>query len=116
MSELEAHTPQHSRLTQCRFRAVAPQLMKKGDIVELQVSFIAVPARDNKYRISTVLRSISILDGQFSQVSYNRLHPVQDIKPSNLGCIREKAYRKLSTAQAAKNPEEESRIHSRRSF
>lgn len=53
-----------------RFQAITPQLIQNGDIVEVQVSFIAVPIRDNKYRISTVLRSISLLDGQFSQVRH----------------------------------------------
>ena len=73
MSDSEAHTPQYSslyRLTRYRFQAIGPQLIQNGDIVELQVSFIAVPVRENKYRISTVLRSISIFDGQFSQVRH----------------------------------------------
>ena len=72
MSDLGMHTAQSSRLKRCRFQAVGPQMIKNGDIVELQVSFIAVPIRDNKYRISTVLRSISIFDGQFSQVGMLR--------------------------------------------
>jgi hypothetical protein len=67
---LEAHTHQHSKLIRHRFQPIEPQLIKTGDIVELQISFIAVPIQDNKYRISTVLRSVSILDGQFSQVRY----------------------------------------------
>jgi hypothetical protein len=41
----------------------------------LQVSFIAVPMRDSKYRISTVLRSISLFDGQFSQVRHAQTLP-----------------------------------------
>ena len=71
MSNLDlVYTPQHSRLTRYRFEPIKPQLIKNGDIVEMQVSFIAVPTRDNKYRISTVLRSISVFDGHFSQVRH----------------------------------------------
>ena len=50
------------------FRAIAPQFIQVGDIVEVQVSFVGIPLRDNKWKISTVLRSISLFDGQFTQV------------------------------------------------
>ena len=39
-----------------------------GDIVEVQVSFIAIPIRDNKWKINSILRSISLFDGSFTQV------------------------------------------------
>ncbi|KAF8809428.1 hypothetical protein BYT27DRAFT_7094373, partial [Phlegmacium glaucopus] len=39
-----------------------------GDIVKIQVSFIAVPLKDNKHKMIVVLRSITLLDQYFSQV------------------------------------------------
>ncbi|KAF8815676.1 hypothetical protein BYT27DRAFT_7079376 [Phlegmacium glaucopus] len=39
-----------------------------GDIVEIQVSFIVVPLKDNKFKMIVVLRSITLLDPYFSQV------------------------------------------------
>ena len=50
------------------FRATGPQTFQLGDIVEVQVSFIAIPLRDKKWKISTVLRSISLFEGKFTQV------------------------------------------------
>lgn len=47
---------------------VNPQIFRVGDIVEAQVSFIAVPLKDNKYKMIVVLRSIALLDASFSQV------------------------------------------------
>jgi len=48
--------------------AVNPQIFRVGDIVEAQVSFIAVPLKDKKYKMIVVLRSIALLNGTFSQV------------------------------------------------
>jgi len=47
---------------------VNPQIFRVGDIVEAQVSFIAVPLTDNKHKMIIVLRSIALLDTTFSQV------------------------------------------------
>jgi hypothetical protein len=54
---------------------VNPQIFRVGDIVEAQVSFIAVPLKDNKYKMIVVLRSVALLDASFSQVR-NLLSPV----------------------------------------
>ena len=51
------------------FKEVGPQIFQEGDIVELQVSFIVVPVRDQKCRMSIILRGISLLEGIFTQVS-----------------------------------------------
>lgn len=53
------------------FQAIEPQLIQIGDIVEIQVSFIGIPLRDNRWKISMVLRTISLLEGKFTQV---RMH------------------------------------------
>ena len=98
MSDLEAcTTSQHLRLTCKRFQAIRPQLIKNGDIVEVQISFIGIPIQDNKYRISTVLISISLFDGQFSQVRH-----VQTLSNSKeLSQVNQDAYVKTLTESSA---------------
>lgn len=49
---------------------VNPQIFHIEDIVEAQVSFIAVPLKDNKHKIIVVLQLIALLDATFSQASY----------------------------------------------
>ena len=51
------------------FKEAGPQIFQEGDIVELQVSFIVVPVRDQKFRMSIVLRGVTLLEGIFTQVS-----------------------------------------------
>ncbi|KAF8969131.1 hypothetical protein BDZ97DRAFT_1915494 [Flammula alnicola] len=68
------------------FRATGPQIFQVGDIVEVQVSFIAIPMRDNKWKISTILRSISLFDGRFTQEAIvksltQNTAPVEKAKP-----------------------------------
>ena len=53
----------------CSFFLTGPQIFQEGDIVEIQMSFIIIPLRDQKSRMSIVLQSINLLDGQFTQVS-----------------------------------------------
>jgi hypothetical protein len=43
-------------------------MFQEGDIVELQISFIVVPLRDQNSRINVVLRSIGLLEGKYTQV------------------------------------------------
>ncbi|KAF8228455.1 hypothetical protein L208DRAFT_1291452 [Tricholoma matsutake] len=56
-----------------RFEACPPQLFRKGDIVEAQLSFIIVPIKEElvkgkQYKMLVVLRSMALLDTQFSSV------------------------------------------------
>jgi hypothetical protein len=44
-----------------------PALFQLGDIVELQVSFMAVQVRD-RYRVKAILRSVALLDNSHSEV------------------------------------------------
>ena len=55
------------------FQSTGPQIFQLGDIVEVQVSFIAIPLRGSKWKISTILRSITLFEGKFTQVK-NRAH------------------------------------------
>lgn len=51
------------------FKETGPHIFQEGDIVELQISFIVVPLRDQQSRMNIVLRSINLLEGKFTQVS-----------------------------------------------
>lgn len=53
-----------------RFKETGPHTFQEGDIVELQVSFIVVPLREQKSRMNVILRSITLLEGKFTQVRY----------------------------------------------
>ncbi|KAF9465631.1 hypothetical protein BDZ94DRAFT_1306973 [Collybia nuda] len=44
-----------------------PQTFRIGDIVEVQVSFVAVPLKGDQYKMLTILHSIALLDGSFGQ-------------------------------------------------
>ena len=60
------------------FKETGPHIFQEGDIVELQISFIVVPLRDQNSRMSIVLRSISLLEGEFTQASdSDPLRPTQ---------------------------------------
>ena len=50
-----------------RHLKVTPQSFRAGDLVELEVSFMAVPlaGEGQKVKMMTVLRSITLLDKQF---------------------------------------------------
>ncbi|KAF8896010.1 hypothetical protein BD779DRAFT_1466051 [Infundibulicybe gibba] len=50
-----------------KFRKAGPQVFRIGDLVEVQVSFTVVPLKAGKRKMLSVLRSIALLDGQFSQ-------------------------------------------------
>ena len=51
------------------FKVAGPQIFQGGDIVELQISFIVIPLRDQKWRMSIILRGITLLEGIFTQAS-----------------------------------------------
>ena len=45
-----------------------PAKFRLGDIVEVQLSFIALPVRGEKYRMKSILRSLALLDNTHSEV------------------------------------------------
>ncbi|KAF8075764.1 hypothetical protein FPV67DRAFT_1407739 [Lyophyllum atratum] len=51
------------------YQKIGPQSFRTGDIVEIQVSFVVVPLKGEKYKMISVLRSIAFIDGNFKQVS-----------------------------------------------
>ncbi|KAF8882598.1 hypothetical protein BD779DRAFT_1444737, partial [Infundibulicybe gibba] len=52
-----------------KFIKANPQIFRVGDIVEVQVSFIVVPLKKEKYKMAITLQAVAMLDGSFSQVS-----------------------------------------------
>ncbi|KIL65175.1 hypothetical protein M378DRAFT_77339, partial [Amanita muscaria Koide BX008] len=50
------------------FYRVQPQIYRVGDIVEVQVSFVVTPVREGKRKMRTILRSIALINGKFTQV------------------------------------------------
>ncbi|KAF8228587.1 hypothetical protein L208DRAFT_1290811, partial [Tricholoma matsutake] len=55
-----------------------PQLFRQGDIVELQLSFVVIPLKEDRkkgkqYKMLVVLRSMALLDTQFSTVNISLL-------------------------------------------
>ncbi|KIM38065.1 hypothetical protein M413DRAFT_76431 [Hebeloma cylindrosporum] len=55
--------------TDYRFVTTKPIMFCNGDIVEVQVSFALLPLREKKFKLSLILRSISLLDATYSQAT-----------------------------------------------
>lgn len=55
--------------TKTRFLKVDPTQFRVGDIVEVQITVVAVPIRNGKYKMIAQLRSLALLDGSFTDVS-----------------------------------------------
>jgi hypothetical protein len=51
------------------YNRATPQMFRLGDIVEAQMSFIAIPLRGQTFKMITVLHSIALIDSTFTQVS-----------------------------------------------
>ncbi|KAF8874666.1 hypothetical protein BD779DRAFT_1678634 [Infundibulicybe gibba] len=49
------------------FAKGGPQRFREGDIVEVQVSFVVVPLKEQKYKMLGILHAIALLDTSFSQ-------------------------------------------------
>ena len=61
--------------TQNRFTPSKPAKFQVGDLVEVQVSLVAIPQQERKLKTVMILRSITLMDGRFSQVSSSDLSP-----------------------------------------
>jgi hypothetical protein len=58
----------HSCIFQPRYMPIKPVIFGVGDIVEVLVSFMAVPLKQGKFKSMMVLRGITLIDGTFTQV------------------------------------------------
>jgi len=43
-------------------------MFSTGDIVEVQVSFALLPLQEKKYKLSLILRSLTLFDSSYTQV------------------------------------------------
>jgi hypothetical protein len=50
------------------FKDAKPQIFRIGDIVEVQMSFVCVPLKEQNFKLLTVLHSIALIDSTFTQV------------------------------------------------
>ncbi|KAK0217473.1 hypothetical protein EDD85DRAFT_781588, partial [Armillaria nabsnona] len=51
-----------------RFIEVSPNKIQVSDIVEMHISFTAVPLKGGRKKVVSVLRSITLLDGNLTEV------------------------------------------------
>lgn len=51
-----------------RYVPTQPAIFSVGDIVEIQASFVIFPLKEKKFKTAMILRSIALLDRQFTQV------------------------------------------------
>jgi hypothetical protein len=68
---VDVHVQRWPKITLHSYRVAKPQIFRIGDIVEVQISFIAVPLKRQNFKMLTVLRSIALLDSSFSEVRNN---------------------------------------------
>lgn len=52
---------------------MGPQAFRVGDLVTLQILFAVVPLRGDTYKMLTVLRSITLVDGSLQRVSVHSM-------------------------------------------
>jgi hypothetical protein len=57
-----------------RFVNIPPAKIQVGDIVELQVLMTGVPMRNGDYKLSTILRGVTLMDGSHTQVQVITMH------------------------------------------
>lgn len=67
----------YERVGNTKYVNIKPASVSVGDLVELQVSFIMVPLRENKFKATMVLRSILVLERTFTQVRNQALSSEQ---------------------------------------
>lgn len=51
------------------YEEMGPQAFRVGDIVTLQISFAVIPLRGDTFKMLTLLRSITLVDGSFQKAS-----------------------------------------------
>jgi len=52
-----------------RYLEIKPSQFHVGDIVEVQASFVVVPLKDQKFKMLTTMRALTLLNSAFSLVS-----------------------------------------------
>lgn len=59
----------HDEKKKNRYELATPQMFRLGDIVEIQISFIAIPLKTQVFKMTTVLHSVALIDSTFTRVS-----------------------------------------------
>jgi len=67
-----------------RYEIAQPQTYRIGDIVEIQISFIAVPLKGQKYKMITVLHSIASMDNSFAVAATKKRTALGTIVPKTV--------------------------------
>ena len=95
-----------------RYAMIKPASVCVGDIVELQISIIMVPIRDNKFKATMVLRSILVLDRTYTQVlcSFIILASISQSIHKESRCQAFYAAESHADRQATWKPKKESRL------
>ena len=55
-----------------RFRTVEPKVFHIGDMVQVEVTFIAVSLKGGKQKLKAILRTVALLNNTFAKVSNDR--------------------------------------------
>ncbi|KAK0442061.1 hypothetical protein EV421DRAFT_1904239 [Armillaria borealis] len=58
----------------CRFDAAEPQIFRPGDIVEVQLSIIAVAMKNSQKKMKLKLRSVALIDEGFTKERERMIH------------------------------------------
>lgn len=56
-----------------RYVDINPGRIQRGDVLEIQASFVVVPLKAKKFKMLIVLRAITLLDSSATKVSENLL-------------------------------------------
>ncbi|KAL0960763.1 hypothetical protein HGRIS_005785 [Hohenbuehelia grisea] len=77
-----------------KYEEILPCKFRDGDVVEVQLSFTMTPVKGGNFKVQTILRGITLLDGSVAEVSGPFSHTVkgklkQDLKAAQQASQRE---------------------------
>jgi hypothetical protein len=52
-----------------RYTTISPAIFREGDIVDVEATFILVPIKQGMHKMMGILRSLTLLDSKYSEVS-----------------------------------------------
>ena len=59
-----------------RYPTSSPIKIQIGDLVEVQMSIIAVPVKGRESKLTTLLRSVTLMDRTYTQVSQLNVYEI----------------------------------------
>ena len=71
-----------------RYHEINPMKLRPGDVVEAQVSFVAILLKGQKYKLLVVLRAITLLDCSPLRVSQHSAKPPNANEKQNASIAR----------------------------